>query len=570
MSDQASSFTSGTGSIADDPATLSIDIESRLRQFFTSDAATGAVIERVAQTVGVAVREAYFASCVGLPFQIPLSEIYQASRLYREDEQDQGAAGDFLEPERDRLVLAGPGLGKTTLLNYVLIEVGTRRGWLPLLFVLRLEGVLPTLLEFMSALRSHKDRGLIPGAPVLLLVDGFDEISLGDRHDLVKSLREFQRLHYGHFYLSGRLNYELGPLNSLVSLLRPFDRDDAIRYSRCLFRYSKKEIDAVSFIDSLITRGLFDLIRVPLLLSLACVIKVESAFDIPTNIVELLDQAIELLNDKWDRVRRVKGRDSIAGIGSRRRLLFLKRVAYLMPGRQAPESWVSAITTQFLTEAGLTEVDPSLLLNEVIQVSGLIRRTPDRRYEFMHAAIQDFLAAKYIVESGQFFPGKVSNWDARAGFAACLSGNATQSMIWALRHGVDNVAFNDCLLNGASFDSLQVAREIVRQLRRAPVRIVVSSIVGKDYAEVRLGYDFVSLARNDLVDAILAAALFDSARTSACDVLVGYCLLELKRRKRKVEPRTLEALTTAYGSLDFAFVVHKGSTTIRIQPKELL
>jgi len=151
-----------------------------------------------------------------------------------------------------------------------------------------------------------------------------------------------------------------------------------------------------------------------------------------------------------------------------------------------PEVFLTGVVSRFLRDQGIADINPLLILDEIVQLSGLMRRTPDRSYQFMHAAIQDFLAAKYTVETGSFFPSTVNVWDARAGYAACLSGDATQSMIYSLRHGIDNIAFHDCLVNGAGFDSAQVATEVLRVLRRAPVRVVLSSTQRKDLKAIEV------------------------------------------------------------------------------------
>jgi hypothetical protein len=232
---------------------------------------------------------------------------------------------------------------------------------------------------------------------------------------------------------------------------------------------------------------------------------------------------------------------------------------------------LSAMAERFFEAEGIRDFAPDSLIEEIIQLSGLMRQTSGRSYQFMHAAIQDFLAAKYSIESGGFFPAAVKVWDARAGYAACLSGDATQSMLCAVRHGVDNIAFNDCLVNGARFDIAQVANEIVRSLQR-PIRVVVSSKAGPapNSAEVRISHDLFRNARPYFIKALMTSALLERRRSAAVDVVVGYCLAELKLRDLKLKEQAAADLLAVYHSIQFQFLVHKGLKVLTVSPEELL
>jgi hypothetical protein len=558
--------------------TLSEEIHVRLRHFFGESFPLLTAVEVVAKLVRQSLQEAYFVPCVGLPFRIPLLEIFQLSRVYDQRQQDV-SPNQLIEAVRDHILTAWPGIGKTTLLSYIFIQMAKNSTVLPLLFMLRIDGSVKALVDFISALRAHKEATLIPGSQLVLLIDGFDEVTDAERVAIGKALRDFQSFHYGTFCLSCRLYYDTSEVNATTLLVQSFEKLDAIRYASCFFQYAiregllRKDIDANQFIEDLISRKLFGLISVPLLLSLACVVKSESEQTIPTNAVELLDRAIELLNERWDRIRHIRGRDTVSEIGAWKRLRLLKKIANDMPGREAPDAFLEAIIKKFVTEHELFDLNPASLLTEIAQHSGLMRRSSAHMYQFMHGAIQDFLAAKYLVETGSFFPTTVDTWGARAGFAACLSGDATQSMVLALRHGIDNVAFNDCLLNGASFDHAQVAREVVRQLRRAPIRVVVSSKPCREpnCTEVKLSHDFFAIARPRFISALLAAALLEYPRDNAVDVLVGYCLWELRERKLTIDSeKTARDFVAMYRSLEMRFAVHKVSNVATVSAKELV
>jgi hypothetical protein len=86
-----------------------------------------------------------------------------------------------------------------------------------------------------------------------------------------------------------------------------------------------------------------------------------------------------------------------------------------------------------------------LLLEEMARFYGLLVPVGEDQWQFTHRIIHDYLSARYWVESGKFNPPSVVEWDIHAAYAACLTADATETMILMLKTDRDIPAFVECL-----------------------------------------------------------------------------------------------------------------------------
>src|SRR5207248_4168958 len=133
---------------------------------------------------------------IGMRNPLPISEIYQPTRLavtpvYRRSEFEGGRQWElprteyvlvnrFLADEENAIITAGPGWGKTTFLHAVFIHLLGSARTLPILFTLRQSEAITDLEWFVS--RSEKVKNHARDRRILLLVDGYDEISTSARN----------------------------------------------------------------------------------------------------------------------------------------------------------------------------------------------------------------------------------------------------------------------------------------------------------------------------------------------------------------------------------------------------
>ena len=165
---------------------------------------------------------------------------------------------EFMNMNVHAAIIAGPGWGKTTFLHYAFLTFIKSKKTLPLLITLRRNGSVKDLARLVDALGSAPK--MMRGMLVLLLVDGYDEISLENRKKVSISLNKFKALRLGRLYLSCREFYDLVDLNLPKIKVAPFDREDQISYVKSFTKAYGTQLDADALVAELTGRGLKDLL----------------------------------------------------------------------------------------------------------------------------------------------------------------------------------------------------------------------------------------------------------------------------------------------------------------------
>src|ERR1700752_3162700 len=108
------------GDIKSDLKAVATDLSQRLLNLFGDNTFEPTLAERLRKNIEVTTQDAYFVYCIGTPSAIPIDDIYQPSIF-------SGSGGEpihldrMLAGQHDSLIFAGPGVGKTTFLNYAMI-----------------------------------------------------------------------------------------------------------------------------------------------------------------------------------------------------------------------------------------------------------------------------------------------------------------------------------------------------------------------------------------------------------------------------------------------------------------
>ena len=186
-------------------------LEQKVRGFFGKDAESEEWARKIRDMTRMATEHAAYVQCVGMHTPIPIQKIYQPSRLRL------GRSGTFpvdlnslSEGLDGAVVFAGPGQGKTMLLHSIYTILAKDKDRTPVLFTLRWEGAPDDLVAFVDRL-SRQDGGK---QRLVLLVDGYDEITVEERQAVSKSLLLFQSLQRGPFLLTCRTFYDVYDLQA--------------------------------------------------------------------------------------------------------------------------------------------------------------------------------------------------------------------------------------------------------------------------------------------------------------------------------------------------------------------
>jgi replication-associated recombination protein RarA len=112
----------------------------------------------------------------------------------------------------DGIIYAGPGRGKSTLMNWLYVQLQRDSEYCPFLFILRTEDAVSDLKDFVEHVVSKRLR-TAKGHRPLLLVDGYDEVSEDERKVVSAALMEYRATGSGNFFLTCRTFYDVYDLS---------------------------------------------------------------------------------------------------------------------------------------------------------------------------------------------------------------------------------------------------------------------------------------------------------------------------------------------------------------------
>jgi hypothetical protein len=418
-----------------------------------------------------------------------------------------------------------------------------------MLFTLRHRDAVKNLEKFVSKVRAIKAKGA--EKRILLLVDGYDEISTTQRKRVSELLIQFSIRGVGEWYLTCRDHYEIYDLNAPRLKIAEFEIEDQIRFVETFLRAYGSAANATKLVKELHDRGLYDLLRHPLLLTLACIVK-NSSLDVHSrNVVSLIDAAINTLSFRWDESKGLK-REGTTPLDSIARIKCLKRIAFTLGLEPARQHTVVEIARKQLELMRWEQVDPLQVLLEIARFYGIFVPVGDS-WGFVHRSLQDFLAAQYWVGTGQFARDTESGefrLDSRTAFAGCLMDDATSVMESALRRKEGLPIFAEMLMNDPSFDHSAIAKAIVAYYTRYETEHYYRRT---DYSvECHLQQDFITDASSKFLDYLVQVCATTRGKTK--DTLTAYATSELALRGVPLSQLAYEICIKNFGSEKFSFV----------------
>ena len=509
--------------------------------------------ERVYQPTRLTYKKSSALNAEIFAFENRLSRAILAERIF---EERAISVDDFIASQDDAIIYAGPGWGKTTFLHHVFRLFLGNEKTLPVLITLRRESAVEDLRRFVDTAsrvqrKQHKSQ-------TVLLVDGYDELKTVHRRSVSESLLKYQSLGIGNFLLTCRDYYPVYDVAATEVRIDRFTKDDRYRFVAAFLANFASTLDPVKVVDELESRGLSDLLAHPLLLSLACILKTGASTLQARSVTRLLERALELLCYQWDEKKGVD-RESCTPLDGKDRLKVLRRIAYIAKSGHLSRLTAETQAQKQLSLLTLDKLDPKKVLTEIAQFYGILVPTDDG-WEFVHRTLHDFLAAQHWVESGEFAKTRNFEWNSRTAYAASLMEDATEIIEAALKapDGLPTVA--EILSNLASFDKLRVKRAIFAYLSSAESGYHVFQLDSTRVAGM-LGSDFLRLSNTRFLDYLVESCA--SSRSGLGDVVVGYCLLEMRLRGVKLDFQTYQGALAGYGSHSFVFqIVGAGNVSL--------
>jgi hypothetical protein len=555
-------------------------IEDRVKALFGKDQATVGWNQLLARRMRLALEQARWVKCVGMDSPVAIDAIYQPLSI-RIGMQGRSPSSRALQTDvlklmqrsADAVIFAGPGRGKSTLLNWLYCHLQNSPTYDPFLFILRSENAVDDLESFVARLVQRKPA--TKKRPILF-VDGYDEVNESTRKAVSNILADFRAEGVGNFYLTCRTFYDVYELKVSNYQLSEFSREDVVRFISSFATAYDVKIDAEALARQLEERELWTFAAHPLMLTLICILKTGPLPELPHRSIDLLGRAFETLTLRWDQQRGIH-RQSAIPVDGYDRIRILRRVAFKMRSLIVSQESMETYVREYLRLIHRPKVDARTVLQEIAQWYGVLVPTEESRWQFIHRSIHDYLAAQFWLESGRFDPSKVEKWNYRAAYAACISGDATPSMVRALHSTEDIQAFSECLYNQAPFRSDEVAQAVISHFGR--FRPFTHERLGSRLT-VETTQDFFHLCPDSFLVDMLEAAflnrnagdhLRDSRRFEPHDVIVAYSLDELRQRKAKLKPEYLQRdLKVFYGSSDFTMQIGLGKDPTIFTLKQIL
>jgi hypothetical protein len=514
-------------------------LEDRIRALFGKDEATQTWNATLHQRLRSSLEQAKWVQCIGMAEPIPIESIYQPLKL----STPHSGATDVFELIRDgksAVVLAGPGRGKSTLLNWLFVQLLRNDNVSVFLFILRSQHAVPDLSEFVHRLQASDGKSTSGKKKLILLVDGYDEIDVDNRKSVSAALNAFKTKNVGSFILTCRTFYDVYDLSAAHYSLSAFSDDDAIRFIRAFSRSFKVELHDVQLVNELHRRGFEDFLLHPLLLCLICILKSGPLPDLPHNTLGLLKRVFDTLTLRWDQSRGV-ARSSEYALDGEERVRCLMRTAYSMRELRERQESVEGFIREHMQMIQRKGIDARMLLYEMAQWYGVLVPVEQDLWQFVHRSIHDYLAARFWVESGRFTSVNIiENWDARVAYALCLSPDATWGIKESLDRGNTLQVLSECMYNFAAFETEPIAQSILSLFERSAGQCKLQCGTA-DHPSIQADGpgELLKLASDRLLLHLIGAASTRDTEAAAVIVLCG--IGEALRRKKPVQDVDLAA-----------------------------
>jgi len=524
--------------------------------------------------------------CLGMRDPVPFPDIYQPTRLIVGPDSDTGiseemfshadrvsrsiirgrvfnektiSVDELLFRDQDALIFSGPGWGKTTLLHHIYRTAANTETLLPILITLRRPTAVADLQKYVSVCPQIQKKN--PGACSLLLVDGYDEVSVEQQNLVSDALLKFQATRVGKFYLTCREYYEVSQLSAPEVRLDAFTREDQIRFVEVFLSAYGCPQDPVAVVTELETRGFQEFLSHPLLLTLACIVKTSAMTAQPRSGLRLIQRALTVLCYQWDEQKHIS-RQASTPLEGQDRIDILMSIAYISQSPFVKQERAEQVTRKQLALMRFDRIDARAALLEIAKFYGILVPSEDG-YEFVHRTIHDYLAAKYWVESGEFAKATSYPWNARTGYAACLKLDATDVLQKALNspHGLPTAT--EIISNAANYDMPTILKTLIKYFSEKGrvidhKRVSGPPVPGKpdpDQNRIagKLDSDFVRLADSRFLDFIVEHCC--GVNSPVNNLLVAYAAIELYQRRAKLDFQTYEKALATYKTDKFTFAV---------------
>ena len=531
-------------------------LEQRFLRLFNADSESRSITTWLNELQAKASAQSSQIYCVGMNRPVPFHELYQPTRVItppspfigrqtlgvaqssRSLDSDRIAitVDELLNTDTDAFVFAGPGWGKTTFLHNVYRVSLPNDEVYPCLITLRSPNAVEDLEKFVNMAATLKRTQ--HACKILLLVDGYDEISFKTRNIVSAQLLSFQASNVGNFYLTCRDYYQIQNLAAPSFYIGSFDEREQLRFVRAFLRAYGSNLNPEMVVKEFASRGFGDFFSHPLLLALACIVRTRAVSVQPRSALRLIEHALDVLCYRWDENKGID-REATHGLDGRDRLRILKRVAHAAAAPHLSRDRTESLAQRELDKLAFDHIDARQVLMETARFYGILVPSDDG-WEFVHRTIHDFLAAQYSVESGTFSQNTSYDWNTRTAYAACMIADCSAVIEAALiARQVHTLA--EIFSNSPAFDSRRVASAIVHY--SSSIKSPNADSTGDLSFPIEGDLSFIGAMSTRFVDFLVE---YPVGRSKGKDALTAECLSVLLKRGQRLSEPAFESLTKRF------------------------
>jgi hypothetical protein len=406
----------------------------------------------------------------------------------------------LLRENLNLFLLGKPGAGKTTFLKYVAIQAADQNiNGVPIFVSLKQWS--DSGKELMSFIEERFEVCNFPAAKsfvewllqtgrAIVLFDGLDEVNheTGDQERRLSVITSFVEKYDRSKYLitcrTASTDYSLRPFTYVE--IADFTDGQIRQFVRNWFRDNEGERDEKSsqiFLDefeSFDNKGLHDLARTPLLLTLICIAYGET-FSLPKRRVDIYEDALDALLKKWDSTRGIKRAEIYRTLSRGHKQNMFASIAaatfqkadYFIRQNELEQLIVDYIRN-IPPHEPVEAIDAEAILKAIEEQHGILVLRTHKIYSFSHLTFQEYYTARSIITN--FDSGALdqlvqhsteARWREVFLVATSLIPDGTR-MIKTLKHKVDTLIRDDCLRrllewNDQESKGIMCERSVARQ-----------------------------------------------------------------------------------------------------------
>ena len=334
--------------------------------------------------------------------------------------KEEAKPGIQVANELPKFILLGkPGSGKTTFLKYVALQAldgKLHEELIPIFISLKRfadsrESLMYfiakefTICEFPEPLPYVQQ--ILNSGSCILLLDGLDEVSKAKNESVVREIKELcGEYRDNHIIISCRIAAYNHCFQDFTDVELADFTDDQIQsfINKWFGEDSEKAELCWSQLDS--NQPIKELASNPLLLTLFC-IAFNKNMDLPKNRAELYQDAVDALLREWDGSRSIKRDEIYRDLSARRKEIMFSRIAYdtfekdqfFLPHRVLEKHIIRFIENLPEADQKMLEPDSKIILKAIEAQHGIFVERAKGIYSFSHLTLQEFFAAKCIVEN---------------------------------------------------------------------------------------------------------------------------------------------------------------------------